>query len=106
MKDENVITPKIGETCPALTKENYKYHLSGDSAKFCRCMVNDEPCKGRIIDDPDDQSSQFFSRGKCMIDMEKIKKCPLYGSSKETFAAIIKDKAKKELDEKLKQLGT
>lgn len=93
-----------GITCPALYKENYEYHLSGHSAEFCLCILNDEPCKGRVISDPDDQSSQFFSRGKCTIDMEEIKKCPMYGMSKETFQTILKEKAEKELNEKLNHL--
>lgn len=98
-------TPVIGATCPALYKENYEYHLSGDSTKFCLCILNDRKCVGREIIDPDDQSSQFFSRGKCSIDMEEIKKCPMYGMSKETFQTILKEKAQKELDEKLKHFG-
>ncbi|MFA6090056.1 MAG: hypothetical protein WC755_09445 [Candidatus Woesearchaeota archaeon] len=97
-------TPVIGATCPALYKENYEYHLSGDSAEYCLCILNDQKCAGRVISDPDDQSSQFFSRGKCSIDMEKIKKCPMYGMSKETFQTILKEKAQKELDEKLNHL--
>jgi len=67
-----------GITCPALTKENYEYHLSGDAASFCICILNELPCKGRVIRDPDHQSSQFFSRGKCVIDMDKIITCPMY----------------------------
>ena len=67
-------TPEIGTTCPALYKEDYGYHLSGDCTKFCLCILNDMKCIGRVISDPDDQSSQFFSRGKCSIDMEQIKK--------------------------------
>jgi len=27
--------PVIGTTCPALYKEDYTYHLSGDAAEFC-----------------------------------------------------------------------
>lgn len=102
---EDLITPQIGTTCPALTNENYEYHLSGDCKPFCICSLNDQPCKGRIIADPDDQSSQFFSRGKCMISQSGLKSCPVYGASKETFAQIIKDKMQKELDKKLKAVG-
>jgi len=36
-------------------------------------ILNDKKCVGRTIIDPDDQSSQFFSRGRCDIDMETIK---------------------------------
>jgi hypothetical protein len=96
--------PVIGTTCPALYKEDYEYHLSGDCAVFCLCILNDEKCKGRVIDDPDDQSSQFFSRGRCDIDLDKIKKCPLYGMSKDTFQTILKEKTQKELDDKLNHL--
>jgi len=52
--------------------------------------------------DLDDQSSQFFSRGKCQVVEKDLKKCPVYGASKETIALIIKEKAQKELEEKLK----
>ena len=97
--------PQIGTTCPALTNENYDYHLSGDCRKFCICTLNNQPCTGRRIEDPNNQSSQFFSRGRCMIDDAGLKKCPVYGSSKETFAKIIKDKMQKELEEKLKNIN-
>jgi hypothetical protein len=103
MKD--LSTPQIGTTCPALRNENYEYHLSGDCKPFCICSLNDQPCKGRRIEDPNDQSSQFFSRGKCMISQSGLKSCPVYGASKETFAQIIKDKMQKALDEKLKGVG-
>ena len=94
-------TPEIGATCPALVKENYEYRLSGDCDEFCRCSINDEACVGRIIRDPEDRSSRFFSRGRCGIDMKEIKTCPVYGVSKETFEALIRDRAQRELDEKL-----
>lgn len=93
--------PTIGTTCPGLTNEDYEYHLSGDAAKYCQCKLTNTLCKGIIIDDPDDQSSEFFSRGKCCVDMDRIKKCPLYGCSKEVFVMVIKEKMAKELDEKL-----
>ena len=96
---------KIGTTCPALTKENYEYHLSGDARDYCRCILNDRACTGRVISDPDDASSRFFSRGKCSIEQKGLEKCPLYGSSKETFRQIIKDKAEKELEDKLKHFS-
>ena len=98
---EKLRQPVVGTTCPALTDENYEYHLSGDSAKFCRCSINDEPCVGMVVRDDEDRSSRFFSRGRCWIDMEEIKTCPIYGVSKETFEAIIRDRAQRELDEKL-----
>jgi len=97
-------TPVIGTTCPALTKENYKYHLSGDCDEFCRCSITEKPCLGREISDPDDQTSRFFSRGKCSINLNKIKKCPLYGVSKETFQAVLKDRAQREFEEKVNQI--
>ncbi len=98
------INPRIGATCPALQNENYEYHLSGDCRKFCTCLLNGEGCKGRTIEDPEDRSSNFFSRGKCNIDLEEINKCPLYGASKETFISLVKDKSQKELDEKLRNI--
>lgn len=97
-------TPQIGTTCPALINENYEYHLSGDCDEYCRCSINNEPCVGRTINDPDDRSSQFFSRGMCGIDEREIKKCPVYGVSKETFRLILKDRAEKELNDKLKTI--
>ena len=98
-------SPVVGTTCPALHKENYKYHLSGDCAEFCKCILNDRKCIGRVISDPDDQSSQFFSRAKCSIDMDEIKKCPMYGMSKETFVLIMREKAQKEFDKKIQFFG-
>lgn len=101
-KTKDISTPKIGTTCPALINENYKYHLSGDCEDFCICSINGRPCTGRVIRDPDDQSSQFFSRAKCMISQNGLNKCPLYGVSEQIFTQIIKDKMQKELEEKLK----
>lgn len=98
--------PIIGQTCPALSKENYEYHLSGDCEEFCICAINDLACVGRDITDPEDRSSQFFSRGKCSINERDLKKCPLYGVTKETFALILKDRYERELAEKLKGMGT
>lgn len=97
-------SPVVGTTCPALTKENYKYHLSGDCDEFCRCSITAKPCLRREIDDPDDASSQFFSRGKCSINFEKIKRCPLYGVSKEMFQSVLKDRASREFNEKVSQI--
>lgn len=96
--------PVIGETCPALINENYDYHLSGDCAEFCICSLNGLACTGRVISDPDDTSSQFFSRGKCMINQKGLERCPLYGASKETFVQVLRDKAQKELNEKLEHI--
>jgi hypothetical protein len=97
--------PVIGTTCPALTNENYKYHLSGDAADYCICAITGNGCFGRVISDPDDQSSQFFSRGKCIIEPERLKRCPLYGVSKETLQAVLKDRAGKEFNEKISQIS-
>lgn len=104
MKD--LTTPKIGTTCPALVNENYQYHLSDDCEPFCVCSLNNQPCKGRRIVDPEDHSSQFFSRAKCMISQRGLESCPVFGVSKETFGHIIKDKMRQELDAKIKNLGT
>jgi hypothetical protein len=101
---EDLITPQIGTTCPAMTNENYDYHLSGDCRQFCICSLTNKPCLGIYIADPEDRSTQFFSRGKCLVSQKALKTCPVYGASKETFAQIIKDKSQKELDEKLKAL--
>lgn len=94
----------IKTICPALTKEDYKYHLSGDAEEYCICAITNLKCLGRVIDDPDDQSTQFFSRGKCIIDPDMIKRCPLYGVSTETLKYVLKDKAQKEFDEKINQI--
>lgn len=97
--------PNIGTTCPALTNENYEYHLSGDCDQFCRCMINNRPCIGRDVSDPDDQSSHFFSRATCQISISRIKKCPLYGLPARLFVEIIKEKTQLELEEKLSKIG-
>jgi len=104
MSDEYVI-PEIGKTCPALTDEYYDYKLSGDAyTEHCRCAINGEKCVGFVIRDVDDQSSQFFSRGKNFLDPKKIKKCPLYGMSKKTFKTIIKERAEREMNEKIDKI--
>jgi hypothetical protein len=102
--DKDLFTPEIGKTCPALTNENYEYHLSGDCRPFCICSLNDQPCKGRVIDDPEDRTSQFFSRAKCMMSKEGLNSCPVYGSSLQVFELIIKEKAEKQLQSKLNNL--
>lgn len=100
-----LITPQIGTTCPALIDENYEYHLSGDATKFCKCAVTEKACVGRVISDPEDRSSQFFSRGKCMINQSELLNCALYGASKEVIVETIKHRHNLKLEEKLKQLG-
>ena len=103
--NEDRITPEIGKTCPALTKENYEYHLSGDAySEYNKCMLNGKTCIGVVVDDPDDQSSQFFSRGRAFIDTKKIKNCPIYGASKEIIKKIVEERAQSELNDKLKNL--
>jgi len=104
MKNDDWSVPQIGITCPVLTNENYEYHLSGDCEEFCICSLNNKKCTGRVIADIDDQSSQFFSRAKCLISQKGLNKCPVYGSSKETFKAIIKERSDRELEEKLKNI--
>jgi len=74
-----VENPTVGSTCKALSNENYEYHLSYDTQKFCVCAITKIACKGRVIHDPDDKSSQFFGRSKCAIDTDTIKECPAYG---------------------------
>ena len=100
-KKKKIPVPEIGTTCPALANENYEYHLSGDCEEFCTCSITGNGCFGRIISDPLDYTSEFFLRAMCNIDKREIKRCPVYGVSKETFAAIIKDRAEKELNKKL-----
>ena len=90
--------------CPALTNENYDYMLSGDCLSYCTCMLNDRRCIGFDVVDPEDRSSQFFSRGKNILNSNKIVKCPTYGVSPETIASILKDKSERILQEKLNNL--
>lgn len=98
-------TPKIGTTCPALMDENYEYDLSGDAYNgHNKCMLNGKTCVGIVVTDPEDRSSQFFSRGKPSVDMDAIQECPVYGSSKETIMTIVKEKAEADLAKKLKHL--
>ena len=97
--------PIIGTTCPALMNENYDYHLSGDCLQFCRCILNDKRCLGFHVDDPNDQSTQFFSRGVNVFDKEKIKMCPVYGSSKEIITMILRDKNESELKIKINNIS-
>ena len=103
---EDKFTPtELGTICPALTNENYEYALSGDVYRErCLCLLNNEPCTGRIVSDDNDQSNQFFSRAKCSISQKGLNNCPLYGASKDIFVDIIESKAKIELATKLKEL--
>lgn len=94
----------FGLICPFMINESYEYELSGDAGRNCTCAIIDKRRTGVVVADPDDQSSQFFSRGKCMIDDDKLKDYPVYGSTKETFRNLIKDRADKEINYKLKNL--
>ena len=38
------------------------------------------------------------------LDPKKIKKCPLYGMSKKTFKTIIKERAEREMNEKIDKI--
>jgi len=104
MKD-SYVPGTYGSTCPALINENYDYHLSGDCDEFCRCIINGKKCIGRVIEDRDDASTQFFSRAMCLMNEDLLNKCPMYGLSKETFALIIKEKLQLEMDKKLASVG-
>ena len=96
MEKKELTTPPIGLTCPALIDEDYEYHLSGDAAEYCNCMMNDEPCVGFRVVDPDEESSRFFSRGKNMLDINRIKNCQMYGMSAESFNTLYREKKEKE----------
>jgi hypothetical protein len=91
--------------CPALTNQNYEYHFSGDCAPFCKCSITGNDCIGKTVDDPEDRSSQFFSRGKVIMDVSRGKRCPLYGASKGIISGLLKEKTERELEQKLENLG-
>lgn len=96
--------PTIGATCPALTNENYDYHLSGECSAYCICAINQKPCLGRIIGDFDEQSSRFVGRAKCTIDAKEISKCPVYGASIETLKVILEERIHCENTQRLNSL--
>ena len=98
-------TPEIGKTCPAMTDEYYDYKLSGDAAEHCQCILNKKLCVGIHVVDLDDQSSQFFSRGKCQLVRKDLKNCPVYGGSSETIKLLAREKLQKEFDDKMNQIG-
>lgn len=100
----NYVTPVIGQTCPALTKENYECALSGDLGNRYICALTDKPCIAKVYADPDNQSSEFFSRAKVMLDPKRFDDCPCYGISKDTFKTILKERSDKKLQEKLNNL--
>lgn len=85
---------KIPNTpCPAMENVDFDYHLSGDCLKFCICALTKKKCIGIDRHDPDNASSQFFSRAKNAVVESKIETCPCYGMSNEMFVALMKDKS-------------
>lgn len=95
----------MGKICNGLINEDYDYKLSGDCLAFCKCVVTNKRCIGMTVQDPDDQSSQFFSRGKNVPVESKLKSCPLFGLSVESFQKIVEEKTEMDLKEKLKLIG-
>ena len=91
-------------SCPGLINENYEYHLSGDCSPFCKCAITGRDCTGKTVQDTEDRSSQFFSRGKVVMEVAEGEKCPLYGASKEIISSVLKDRAERDLKEKLRNL--
>lgn len=97
--------PKKGTTCPALIDENYSLQLAGDCASSCKCAVTQKRCLGAVVDDGEKyQTSRFFHRGVNRIDTEKIKKCPMYGLSKEALEVVVKDRAMQEANERIAKM--
>jgi hypothetical protein len=87
--------------CPAIQNYDVDYHLSGDAYSYCTCALTNKHCLGFEVLDPDDQSSQFFSRGKNVFNERKAQNCPVYGASVETIAQLIKERSEKETQNKL-----
>lgn len=102
--EENLITPEVGSTCPALSNENYEYHLFDDAGEYCICNVTEKPCIGRVVIDIENRSSRFFAKGKCMINVERLNNCPLFGAPKNVVKEVIKARNEKELNKKIKKL--
>ena len=84
--------------CTALTNENYEYRLSGDNNDYCICTLNDRKCIGIDVEDPNNQSSQFFSKGKNVINEKNMQNCPAYGCTKEVITLILEGKTKNKLE--------
>lgn len=96
--------PVAGTICNGLINEDYEYHLSGDCADFCKCVLTDKHCIGMEVDDPEGLSSQFFSRGRNIPNENRLKGCPTYGLSSDTFVQILKEKTEVALNNKLNNL--
>jgi len=91
--------------CEALINRNSNYRLSGALGDYFTCAISGEPCLGKIICDEDDQSSQFFSRSHAKIDMEKIKRCPMFGTiSKEQLPDMIRKRMEGKANEIINKL--
>ena len=91
--------------CAALIKEDYEYHLYGDCLDFCMCAITKKPCLGRVISDPNNQTSQFVSRAKCSIGDKEIENCPLFGASNSIIVKLIEERLEKEKNELLREIG-
>jgi hypothetical protein len=94
----------MSKICNGLIKENYEYQLSGDCLSSCHCMLTDKRCVGITVEDSEDRSSQFFSRGKNVVNEDKLIGCPVYGCSVETFERIVREKAEMALNKKMATL--
>ena len=90
--------------CEALIDRNSEYHLSGDLGDFFRCAITKKACLGKIILDEDDQTSQFFSRAHAKIDMDRIKRCPLFGLDKEDVINFINKRQEIETKELINKI--
>lgn len=96
--------PKKGTVCTALINEDYDYHLSGDTERYCTCAITNERCIGMEIDDPDDQSSQFFSRARNIPSQKKLLRCPAYNCSKEIVELLVKGRMEIEMSKRLENI--
>ena len=97
--------PEVGSVCPAMINEDYTYHLSGDCSNYCICSITGRYCLGMMAEDVDNQSSQFFSRARNILNRDGLASCPCYGVSKQTLVTIITEKAERELKAKLDNLS-
>lgn len=90
--------------CNALIKEIFKYQFSEDCNNSCLCSLTNLRCIAIEIADPENRSSQFFSRAKNIFNKNKAQYCPLYGQSEEKIKELMIEKIKKENDEKLSNI--